>query len=168
MKKRPIRIDGDIAFVPLTKGYEAIIDAEDVDLVKGHNWWSEVCFKADGSLRAVYARSDTSGMQYIHRVIMRADEFHLVDHIDGNGIDCRKSNMRLTANTGNSQNKKINCNNTSGFKGVTWNKRREKWEVKIMAYRKKKHIGYYVSLDDAAEAYSKASAIYHGEFGRIG
>lgn len=165
MKKRPIRIDGDIAFVPLTNGYEAIIDAEDVELADINSWQSLTDYRGDGSIRAIYARN---GRKYLHRVIMQSPYGYQVDHINGNGLDCRKSNMRIANNMENGFNQKTPCNNTSKVKGVNWRKSHSKWEARIMVDGKRKNLGLFDNIKDAAASYAKASALYHGEFGRLG
>ena len=83
---RQIRVDGNIAYVPLTHGYEAIIDAADVPLVEGLNWLAHLAG------RTVYARcASGSPKVYLHRFIMRPADDMCVDHISGDGLDCRSA-----------------------------------------------------------------------------
>ena len=162
---RPIRIEGDVAYVTLTKGYEAIIDADDVPIVAGWNWCAEV------RPHTIYARrNDHSNGRaktiFLHRVIMSNPESLDIDHISGDGLDCRRSNMRTATRAENMFNMKIKPSNKSGFKGVHWNKEKGKWQARITVNYKGKHLGYFADPKDGHHAYIKASAQYHGAFGR--
>lgn len=169
-KIRPIRVEGNAAYVPLTKGYTAIIDAADVPLVDGWNWKAKEDRRSDGSLRAVYAvrnmsiggRRDTVRL---HRVILAAPHGAQCDHISGNGLDNRRANLRLATNAENQRNGRTRCDNTSGVKGVC--RHRGKWKAYIKANGRRKNLGLFSDIADAAAAYAAASAKLHGEFGRI-
>ena len=119
---RPIRIDGVLAFITLTKGYEAVIDVADVPLVAGYNWYALVM------PRTVYAaRNDRSGPKkrnvFMHRVILGEPEGLQTDHKDGNGLNNTRDNLREATISQNGSNRRIGCNNTSGYKGVRSHKR---------------------------------------------
>ncbi|MFA5346012.1 MAG: HNH endonuclease [Candidatus Omnitrophota bacterium] len=90
-----------------------------------------------------------------------------VDHIDGNGLNNRRSNIRVATHTQNMCNRKIHCNNTSGFKGVSWCKRNKKWRSYIRLEGKLLHLGYFYDSKKAHEAYSMASILLHKEFSRL-
>ena len=165
MIKRKITIDGDVAYIPLTKGYTAIIDTCDLHIVEGMNWQSFVTFKSDGTIRTVYAVLSNGG-EFMHRLIMSASYGVKVDHKDGNGLDCRRSNMRLADSSQNSRNMKTPSHNTSGHKGVYWHKPSSKWRSFINVNNKQISLGYFSKIEDAIAAYADASMKYHGEFGR--
>jgi hypothetical protein len=165
IKIRPIRICGDVAYVKLTQGYEAIIDAADVPLVDGRNWHAR-------KVRTVIYASRTGYIggkpQYInlHRAIMGDPNGWQVDHEDGDGLNNRRNNLRLATASQNSHNRRINCNNKSGFKGVSWHKHTSKWRAQIRLNYKTINLGYFTFPEDAHDAYCRASEQYHGEFGR--
>lgn len=168
-KKRPVRIEGNVAFVILTMGYEAIIDVEDVPLVAGYNWCAVV------RPRSVYAASTLrrDGKQRIilmHRAIMGGPDGIEVDHINGDGLDNRKrdktNNLRLATKSQNQCNSRNRADNTSGRKGVSWHKQRGKWAAQIALDGKKQHLGLFETIEQAAIAYAEASARLHGKFGR--
>lgn len=164
---RQIRIDGDIAYIPLTKGYEALIDAEDVSFVTGVNWNAKVIKRKDGSVWNVYAKRTVGNKHiFLHRLLTNAGTSTAIDHISGCGLDNRKSNLRIATYSQNQHNQKLNIKNTSGHKGVYWNKNRRKWSVMIALNKKRHFLGNYESIDDAKNAYAKGSAALHGEFGR--
>jgi hypothetical protein len=154
---RQIRIEGQLAYVPLTHGYEAIIDAVDVPLVNGRNW------QASPQPHSVYAQ----GMgQLMHRVIAGTPEGMETDHIDGNGLNNRRANLRSVTASQNQHNKRMQKNNTSGFKGVHWHIRKRRWVARINLDNTKRHLGYFDTAEAAHAAYCVASKALHGEFGR--
>ena len=165
MTARAIRIVGDLAFVELNRGLEAVIDAADVPLVSGFTWY------AHKNRNVVYVvRADRSGPKQrtvsMHRTIAGEPAGLDVDHIDGDGLNNRRSNLRLATKSQNTQNQRINRRNTSGFKGVSFHKSSGTWRAAIRMNRKRKHLGCFRTPEAAHAAYSAASAEYHGQFGR--
>ena len=166
MKARPVRVEGDVAFIPLTKGNEAVIDASDLPLVKDFNWCTNV-----GASRSIYAaRADcSSGKQrivYLHRVLMGDPDGMVVDHIDGNGLNNRRSNLRLATRAENNRNQRLSRANSTGIKGVSWNEQAGRWRAMIGLGGKLKFLGNFDSQEAARAAYKTASEKNHGEFGR--
>jgi len=166
MEIRKIHVEGDLAYLPLTKGYNAVIDVADIHLVEGRNWCAFV------KSTAVYAiRTDYSGGKkinvYLHRLIMNAPSDLEVDHKNRDGLDNRRDNLRLATTSQNQQNCTRRPTNTSGFKGVCWHKEKKKWHARIMVNGKSHNLGYFMTPEGAHAAYSEASACLHSEFGRV-
>lgn len=161
------RIEGDIAYIALTQGYEAIIDAADVPLVGIWNWRA---LSRNGQAYAVRscARGDQGRQDLVlmHRVIMGAPAGMTVDHRDGNGLNNRRENLRLATHAENAHNQRKRRDNSSGFKGVSWHKDCKRWQAYIAVNGKRKYLGLFGNPADASEAYSRASVDLHGEFGR--
>jgi hypothetical protein len=167
---RPIRIEGNLAYVPLTRGYEAVIDAVDVPLVQEFNW----CAMIDKS--TVYAkRGAYDGGKHrtvlMHRVIMGDPESLDIDHRDGNGLNNRRhggdGNLRVATKAQNARNKGRRRDNASGVKGVYWHKSAGKWAAQIRMDGTVIWSERFNCKTAAAIAYAKASRVLHGEFGRI-
>lgn len=163
---RPIRVEGQLAYVPLTKGYEAIINAADVPLVKEYNW--SACVRS----RSVYAvRTDNTGLTprkvLLHRLLMSEPQGLEIDHRDGNGLNNRRKNLRSATHSENTYNRRVNKNNTSGLKGVYWYKRAQKWMARIGVNGNREYLGLFETPEEAHAAYCAASRKLHGEFGRV-
>lgn len=163
---RPIRVQGDTAFITLTKGREAVIDAADAPLISGVNWCTE---EANDTCYAVRTAKSGGIKRHVrlHRVIMAAPEGVHVDHIDGDGLNCRRSNMRLATHTENMRNSRSRKDNKSGVKGVCFDVWTGRWQAKIQVDGRTVHLGRFHDLKAAAEAYRAASEKYHGGFGRV-
>ena len=168
MKKvRPIRIDGDVAYLTLTKGYEATIDACDIHLVSGYNWTALVVPHTVYAYRAEKSCDDKKRRTvYMHRVIMGAAEGTEVDHADCKGTNNRRSNLRIATRLENCYNRRAQKNNASGFKGVSWSESGGVWMAFISANLKQLYLGSFDTPESAHAAYVEASNMLHGNFGR--
>lgn len=89
-----------------------------------------------------------------------------VDHIDGNRSNDKWSNLREATATQNQFNKPMQKNNTSGRKGVSWDKRKNKWVARLWIKRKCVYQEYFNNRQDAIYARENVETIYHGEFRR--
>lgn len=165
-RPRQIRVDGDVAYVPLTRGYEAIIDAVNVHLVKDWNWCAQVCPRTVYATRGVRLPDGTQKTIMMHRQIMRADAGIEVDHIDCDGLNNRMGNMRLASKSQNQMNARVRRSAKSDKKGVSWHKVTAKWQASITLNGKKRHLGLYKCETSAAMAYARECFKLHGEFAR--
>lgn len=104
----------------------------------------------------------------MHRLIMNAPRGVWVDHKDNNGLNNRRSNLRLCTPSQNVWNRGLLKNNTSGFKGVTRDRQSGKWMAQIVANKKHRRLGLFETPELAHEAYKKAALELHGEFAFTG
>jgi len=147
--------------IELTQGYAAIVDDEDYEMLSKHKW---CVFRKP---RTTYARTWLGGKNVsMHRLILDAPPGEQVDHINGDGLDNRRHNIRLCTIIQNSHNHKTYQTNTSGYKGVSWNKQRSKWRAMIMCDGKSVWLGYFADLLRAAQAYDAKAKELYGEFAR--
>jgi hypothetical protein len=166
MNKREIISDGDKAYVPLTKGFVAVIDAADVHLVNGFNWTAMVRPRTVYAKRHVRTGDGTRTTILLHRVIAATPDGMQTDHRDGNGLNNTRDNLRNATHAENQRNQRLSIASTSGFKGVHWHKREKAWTAQIKCGGKAHNLGSFASAEAAAAAYAEASAALHGEFGR--
>jgi hypothetical protein len=100
----------------------------------------------------------------MHRQIMNAPEGLLVDHIDGNGLNNQKNNLRLCSSAQNARNRRPTSKPYSKYKGVSWHKRNKKWEVRIAKSGKSTYLGTFEDELEAALAYDRKAEELFGEF----
>lgn len=143
--------------VPLTRGQFALIDEGDAWVMR-HSWHAVPRASTGG----YYACATINKRkEYLHRVIMRAKPGDIIDHEDGNGLDCRRTNMRFADNSGNNANR-IFPLGVSGFRGVSPHKKgfraRVNWHGSVTRGR------CFGSPVDAARDYDRLARQIQGEF----
>lgn len=150
--------------IELTKGMVALVDDEDYAMLMSHKWRSMK--SKNGTLYAVrnVQVNGKWGSILMHRLVMDAPPGTEVDHINMNTLDNRKENLRVCSRSENSCNRPANANNTSGYKGVSWDKRNKKWVAQIRRDKKIIHIGYYDDAEEAARAYDEKAKGLFREF----
>jgi len=150
----------------LTQNQVTLVSDWRYDFLNQWKWcaqWKEST-KSYYAIRADYS-SGKQKMIGMHNVILGILKGG--DHINGITLDNQDHNLRPDPEHRNVQNSKIRSDNTSGYKGVTWNKRKNKWEAQIMFKNKKYHVGYFDIVEDAARARDKKALELHGEFARL-
>jgi len=148
----------------LTQGKAALVDDEDYEYLSQFKW----CARKERD-DLFYARRAVKGNVYysMHRLILNAPKGMEVDHINGNGLDNQRSNLRLCTKSQNQHNSHIRQDNKSGFKGVHWVNKCKRWRAKITIHGTQIHLGHFRIPEQAALAYNKAAIKFHGEFARI-
>jgi hypothetical protein len=157
-KIRQITVMENFAFIPLTRGKTAVIDADDIDLVKGWNWCAMPVTNGAGW----YAYNAGNRKLRLHQVILPAPKGLMTDHRDRNGLNCRRSNLRFATALGNSRNRFRS--GVSGFKGVGRRNYSGLWRARITVDGKRMHLGDWPTAEDAARAYDKAANKFFGKF----
>ncbi len=147
-------------------GKYTIVDNEDADWLNSFKW----SFK-EGNYAKRNLRKADIGSKKMHRLVMDAPEGLAIDHINGNGLDNRKINLRFCSARGNSINKKRRKDNSSGFTGVYYRKNSNKWFARIYLDGSKGinplNLGTFETAEEAAHAYSTAARLHYKEFVRI-
>lgn len=151
----------------LTQGKVVLVSDEDYEELNKHKWYAYKCantFYAQRTLTIGVGKYRTVRM---HSIVMKTPKRMETDHINGNGLDNRRENLRVCTRSENLMNQKRGINNTSGYKGVSWHKGTEKWQSKIAAKGKRIYLGLFKEKEEAHKAYCEASKRYHGEFGNV-
>ena len=142
----------------------AIIDEQDFDRINQYKWNS---VDNDGMGKRYYAACKIRGMTvYMHRMVMGAQSGEMVDHIDGNGLNNSRRNLRFVVPSQNNMNQRVREDNTSGHKGISWCPDREKYQVYVNIDRKRKSLGRYRTLEEAIYVRDRAVKEHYGEFAR--
>jgi hypothetical protein len=152
-------------YLILSHGKFSQVDAADFDWLNQWKW----SYRRDGYVvRAqhvgVFNGKQKQQMIRLHRFIMAAPEGMSVDHVNGDGLDNRRCNLRICTHTQNHQNRKSRVASTSIYKGVYWWKHRQCWIAKITVNGSPKTLGQYDNQEEAALAYNAAAIKYFGEF----
>lgn len=154
-------------WVPLTRGRFALVDEEDAKRVFAHSWSVKDCGRGACT---VYAESQIAQRKVpLHRfVLLLGVDGPMVDHRNRDGLDCRRSNLRLCTSRLNQANKPPRPH-SSQYKGVSWDKERAKWAVhcKVKAGERQQFIGRFDSEVAAALAYNEAASVAFGEFAHL-
>jgi len=147
--------------IQLTRGYVALVDDEDYELVSQYNW--SVSIKN----HTCYARSRLGKADnpdtLLHRFLLNAPAGVEVDHKDGNGLNCQRSNIRLATSKQNNCNKWVQG---EGYRGVTL-RPNGRYQARIRDDERRIVIGTFDTDLEAARAYDEAARKYHGEFAML-
>lgn len=148
--------------IQLTQGKITLVDDEDYERVSQYKWFAHkenIRFYAWGRINKKIIK--------LHRFIMNIHNPKiLVDHINGNGLDNRKENLRFCSASQNNFNRKP-IKNISGYKGVRKELKSKNWSARIYMNYKEKYLGSFITKEDAAKAYNEAAIKYFGEFANL-
>jgi hypothetical protein len=132
-----------------------LVDDEDYEMLSSWPWAKLSGHATD------YATANIS----MHRLLMGAKPGEIIDHINGNGLDNQRSNLRrCTAAQNQANRKQKRTGTTSKYRGVFWTKRDQKWIARIRANGVRYNIGSFTSELEAAEAYQQELRKHFGEF----
>ena len=145
--------------IELSQGYKTAIDRKDYALVMtGAKWFAHIMRRKDGTLLNVYARRNVRingkrTSQLLHRFLLGViDDLQVeVDHKDGDGLNNKRTNLRVCTRAQNQQNQGRLIRNVSGFPNVHWETKAGKWRVKMRVDGKYRHLGYFDNIKDAVK-----------------
>lgn len=151
--------------ITLTQSKVAIVDDDDYEWLIQWTWYARKSSQRHPGRERWYAgRSFKSRIIHMHRVILDAPKGLLVDHINGNGLDNQKSNLRLATNSQNICNSRLRSDNTSGYRGVSWNSSHGKWVATAVINGKQRQLGSSDDPVECAKLYDETAYNEYGEF----
>ena len=159
--------------IALTHGKIAIVDESYHEVVSQRKW--HTIGNQKRTTPNIYAgrteiRNGKQIIVFMHREILgiEYEDETQVDHINGDGLDNRRSNLRIATPCQNAWNQGRSSRNTSGYKGVSWNKKEGKWIARITVKGHRYFLGYFATAELAYAAYCEKSRELHGEFANVG
>jgi len=162
---RRLRFGCPFRKIPLTQGKFAIVDPADYYRLAGYKW--RLCkTKGKNTLyaeRSIRLPNGKYSRSLMHHHLVSPPRGYVIDHINGNGLDNRRANLRLATVAQNAWNSKKR-NPISGYKGVYFDRQKRIWRAAIGCNRKRIHLGYFKNKIDAAHAYDSAARKLHGDF----
>ena len=161
------KLENGICLIPLTQGYFAKVDEEDLERVTQQSWYATV--DKNKSYETVYARSKVNGRAVaLQRFILELEDPELVgEHLNHDGLDNRKANLRIVTKTQSMQNLRGSYHNKHGnkFKRVHRHSGKNgRWRAVIKANNVKYDLGSFATPEEAARAYDAKACELHGEF----
>lgn len=155
-KTNKYNISGEYGIGYTSNEKKFYFDLEDYGKIKDYCWSN-----SNGYMVAFINGKLTT----MHRYLLNCmDENIEIDHKNHNRSDNRRNNIRMATNTENKRNRKLRSNNTSGYTGVRWSKKENRWTASITINKKRIHLGYFIEKYDAIKARKEAEEKYFGEF----
>jgi hypothetical protein len=143
--------------IPLTQGKFTIVDEADAEAILNSGKW-----QAQRTPRSFYAKRSEGGVTIpMHAQIVGSK---WADHVNRNGLDNRRINLRPATAGQNLANKALTSRNKSGYKGVSWSREARKWRAQVTVDGWVTHLGWFPDPVEAARAYNQAAVEAFGEF----
>jgi hypothetical protein len=153
----------DIMAIPLTQGLFALVDGKNFERISKHKWYAE----KNGN--GYYARRWANGRQVrLHQEVFgEVSAGMVIDHANRCGLDNREQNLRACTHRENLCNTAMSSHNKTGYRGVSFDKNRNKWQATISVKGRPTHLGRYIDISDAAIAYDKEALEQYGEYAQL-
>ena len=153
--------------IPLTQDKFALVDDEDFEKVNQYKWYAKRKDHIFYAARHITISYKNYQMLFLHNFISPPPKGKFIDHIDGDGLNNQKNNLRVAMPIENSRNRKIDKDNISGYKGVYHRKDTGKFRAYIAINRKQYALGNFDTAIEAAKAYNQKASEVWGEFAKL-
>lgn len=154
--------------IALSRGKIARVDNKDFKWLNQYRWYfMDSHNNTNYAYRILSTIRGACKNMSMHREIMGCPVGMEIDHIDGNGLNNLRSNLRICTVSQNHMNQRKNPNKSSIYKGVAWDKRDRRWKVRIGLNGKSYYLGYFKVEKDAGLAYDEKAKELFGEFARL-
>src|ERR1051325_6552 len=149
--------------IPLMHGLVSIVDDGDFEIVRGLKWKAYKSSKSQSFYARLHVRENGKYRTVLmHRLLMNAKDGQEIDHIDNNGLNNQRANLRFSTREQNMRNRPPNKNNKSGYKGVSFYK--GKYDASIRHEGSRYKLGHFTSPAEAARAYDAKAKELFGDF----
>ena len=145
--------------INLSKNKYALVDDEDYEFLNQWKWSLYESRYSYGYANRIMIVDGKRKFISMSRLILNAPDHMFVDHINHDTLDNRRSNLRLATRSQNLANSRIR-KSRAGFKGIDWYPRYQKWRVRVQS----QHVGYFLNIEDAREAYINKAKEVFGEY----
>lgn len=145
----------------------AFVDDEDYEWLSRNRWFAHKGNSSFYAYRGLRIRKGLRQMFPMHRAILQAKKGQLVDHVNGNGLDNRRQNLRIATKGQNSMNSRRRKTNISGFIGVCWCRQTNRWRAEITRGGTTYWLGRFDTKEEAARKRDEAAKKHHGKFARL-
>lgn len=161
-----------IRLFPLKHGARTQVDDADFEMLNARRWQYGPGGYAvtNFSRRGAKPRGSSTWQIAMHRLLLDVAVGVSVDHINRDKLDNRRVNLRVASMSQQMANTKLNVRNTSGFRGVTKNRKGSTWKATIghkPAKHRKLYLGNFTTAEDAARAYNRAAKKLFGDFAQL-
>ena len=137
----------------------ALVNNEDYEMLSKYKWQNNQMGKGY-AITSIKINNKYSN-KYMHQFLIDVSDGYEIDHIDNNGLNNQRDNLRVVTHRQNMMNKVKYKNSTSIYKGVCWHKQNKKWQASIRLDKKLHYLGYFIDEKDAAIAYNiKAKELF--------
>jgi hypothetical protein len=158
--------DGAVARIALHGGRHATVDLADLPRVAAYRWYANY---SDGKWRVLrsYREGGRQRTRSLHHELLDLPPAVRVAHVNGDGLDNRRANLRRSSATANGAKRRLNRNNRSGYRGVSWYAPLRKWRAEINGRPRHMHLGYFATAEEAARVWDEAAEARWGEAARL-
>lgn len=167
-KHNEYKIENNVVYIKLSNCNEyTIVDLDkwnEISYIKEFCWYKGTKNYVRSVIPKQYQKQFNKSTIGLHQLICPCKDGYEPDHIDRNPLNNLTKNLQSVTTVQNNWNRGLHCNNTSGCKGVTWDKRQQKWKVYITVKGKYYHLGYFDDINNAINARKKAEEKFFGEF----
>lgn len=155
---------GDHVFASTSAWGVVLVSPQDRPLVDEFAWTLTAALAGTAYAYSERFADERCSSRYLHRAVLTPPTGNVVDHINRNGLDCRRSNLRAASHKDNIRNASLTRRSDTGLKGVGYSQSRGKYRARIMIDGRDHHLGYFANAAEAGRAYDAAARAHFGQF----